>query len=116
MPTRARCSFDALGRLIQGGDGGALFPYQPQRQRRVERAQQLDAIAERALRDGLQPISKRLVMSSQDTGTAYQSVPGSTLYNAIGVGGDGDNAAVNDTTLREQDQSVLYMSSQNWLR
>ena len=52
-------------------------------------------------------------MSAQDTGSAYQSVPGSSTYNAVGVGGDGVNAAVNDTTLREQGRSAIYMTSQN---
>ena len=47
-------------------------------------------------------ISRRLVMSAQDTGSAYQSAPGSSTYNGVGGGGDGVNAAVNDTTLREQ--------------
>jgi hypothetical protein len=58
-------------------------------------------------------VSKRLVVSSQDTGTAYQREErGGTLYNAIG-GGDGHNAAaVNDKT--RSDQSALYTSSQ-WL-
>ena len=58
-------------------------------------------------------ISRRLVMSAQDTGSAYQSVPGSSTYNVVGVGGDGVNAAVNDTTLREQGRSVIYMTAQN---
>src|SRR4029453_10147993 len=57
-------------------------------------------------------VSKRLVASSQDTGTAYQRERGGTLYTAIG-GGDGHNAAaVNDRT--RSDQSALYTSPQ-WL-
>ena len=57
-------------------------------------------------------VSKRIVVAAQDNGVAYQSAPGSPLYNAIG-GADGLNAAVNDRTLGNR--SAVYTSIQSSL-
>ncbi|WP_421995843.1 autotransporter domain-containing protein [Reyranella sp.] len=106
-------AFDVLGRLIQGGDGGLYFRTNPGGTG-VWRGLNNPSLA---LREpyavAYDSISRRLVMSAQDTGSAYQSAPGNSSYRAVGGGGDGVNAVVNDTTLREQGRSVIYVTSQN---
>ena len=105
--------FDSLGRLIQGGDGGLYFRTNPSGSG-VWRGLNNPSLA---LREpyavAYDSISRRLVMSAQDTGSAYQDTPGNSTWRVVGGGGDGVNAAVNDTTLRAEGRSVIYMTSQN---
>lgn len=105
--------FDALGRLIQGGDGGLYVRTNPQGIG-VWRGMNVAGLSLReAYGIAYDSISRRLVVSAQDTGSAYQASPGSQAYNAVGGGGDGVNAAVNDKTLRSRGRSIIYTTSQN---
>lgn len=104
--------FDSLGRLIQGGDGGLYVRSNPQGVG-VWRGLNGSSLSLReAYAVAYDSISRRLVVSAQDTGSAYQATPGGERYAAVGQG-DGVNAAVNDKTLRDQGRSVIYTTSQN---
>lgn len=106
-------AFDALGRLIQGGDGGLYVRSNPQGVGAWTGLNTTGLSLREAYAVAYDSISRRLVVSAQDTGSAYQSAPGSQTYNATGGGGDGFNAVVNDKTLRDQGRSVIYTTSQN---
>ncbi|MBI2738779.1 MAG: autotransporter domain-containing protein [Rhodospirillales bacterium] len=106
-------AFDALGRLIQGGDGGLYFRTNPAGMGAWRGLNNPSLSLREPYAVAFDSISRRLVMSAQDTGSAYQSAPGSSTYNAAGGGGDGVNAVVNDTTLRGQGLSAIYLTSQN---
>jgi outer membrane autotransporter protein len=112
-PDARAFSFDASGRLVLVGDGGVYVRTLPQGNRGAWTGLNTSTLqVTEAYAVAYDAVSKRLVSSSQDTGTAYQRERGGTLYTAIG-GGDGHNAAaVNDRT--RSDQSALYTSSQ-WL-
>ncbi|SEP48298.1 outer membrane autotransporter barrel domain-containing protein [Rhodospirillales bacterium URHD0017] len=112
-PDARAFSFDASGRLVLVGDGGVYVRTLPQGNRGTWTGLNTSTLqVSEAYAVAYDAVSKRLVASSQDTGTAYQRERGGTLYTAIG-GGDGHNAAaVNDRT--RSDQSALYTSSQ-WL-
>lgn len=104
--------FDALGRLIQGGDGGLYVRSNPQGVG-VWRGLNGSGLSLReAYAVAYDSISRRLVVAAQDTGSAYQATPGGERYAAVGQG-DGVNAAVNDKTLRDQGRSIIYTTSQN---
>ena len=105
--------FDALGRMIQGGDGGLYFRTNPAGAGVWRGLNNPSLSLREPYAVAYNSISRRLVMSAQDTGSAYQDTPGNSTYRAVGGGGDGVNAAVNDTTLRGQGISVIYMTSQN---
>ena len=105
--------FDALGRMIQGGDGGLYFRTNPAGVGVWRGLNNPSLSLREPYAVAYDSISRRLVMSAQDTGSAYQSAPGNSTYRVVGGGGDGVNAAVNDTTLRGQGRSVIYMTSQN---
>lgn len=105
--------FDALGRLVQGGDGGLYVRSNPQGVGAWTGLNTAGLSLREAYAVAYDSISRRLVVSAQDTGSAYQSAPGSQNYDATGGGGDGVNAVVNDKTLRSQGQSVIYTTSQN---
>lgn len=105
--------FDALGRMIQGGDGGLYVRSNPQGVGTWTGLNTAGLSLREAYAVAYDSISRRLVVSAQDTGSAYQSAPGSQAYNAIGGGGDGVNAQVNDKTLRSQGRSITYTTSQN---
>ena len=105
--------FDALGRLIQGGDGGLYFRTNPAGLGVWRGLNNPSLSLREPYAVAYDSISRRLVMSAQDTGSAYQNAPGDSTYRGVGGGGDGVNAAVNDTTLRAQGRSVIYMTSQN---
>lgn len=105
--------FDALGRMIQGGDGGLYVRSNPQGVGAWTGLNTAGLSLREAYAVAYDSISRRLVVSAQDTGSAYQSAPGSQTYNATGGGGDGVNAVVNDKTLRTQGRSVIYTTSQN---
>ena len=112
-PDARAFAFDASGRMVLVGDGGVYVRTQPQGAGGAWTGLNTSTLqVTEAYAVAYDAVSKRLVVSSQDTGIAYQQRPGGTLYNAIG-GGDGHNAAaVNDKT--RSDQSALYTSSQ-WL-
>jgi uncharacterized protein with beta-barrel porin domain len=105
--------FDALGRLIQGGDGGLYFRTNPAGSGVWRGLNNPSLSLREPYAVAYDSISRRLVMSAQDTGSAYQNAPGDSTYRAVGGGGDGVNAAVNDTTLRGEGRSLIYMTSQN---
>ncbi|MDP2378804.1 autotransporter domain-containing protein [Reyranella sp.] len=105
--------FDALGRLIQGGDGGLYVRSNPQGVGAWSGLNGAGLSLREAYAVAYDSISRRLVVSAQDTGSAYQTTPGSERYASVGGGGDGVNAVVNDKTLRSQGQSVIYTTSQN---
>lgn len=105
--------FDALGRMIQGGDGGLYVRSNPQGVGTWTGLNTAGLSLREAYAVAYDSISRRLVVSAQDTGSAYQSAPGSQTYSATGGGGDGVNAVVNDKTLRAQGRSVIYTTSQN---
>lgn len=106
-------AFDALGRLLQGGDGGLYFRTNPSGMGVWRGLNNPSLSLREPYAVAFDSISRRLVMSAQDTGSAYQSAPGSSSYAAVGGGGDGVNAVVNDTTLRSQGLSAIYITSQN---
>ena len=112
-PDARAFAFDASGRLVLVGDGGVYVRTNPQGADGAWTGLNTSTLqVTEAYAIAFDAVSKRLVASSQDTGTAYQQRRGGTLYTAIG-GGDGHNAAaVNDKT--RSDQSALYTSSQ-WL-
>ena len=112
-PDARAFSFDARGRLVLVGDGGVYVRTNPLGNDGAWTGLNTSTLqVTEAYAIAFDAVSKRLVASSQDTGTAYQRERGGTLYTAIG-GGDGHNAAaVNDRT--RSDQSALYTSSQ-WL-
>ncbi len=105
--------FDALGRLIQGGDGGLYVRSNPQGTGAWTGLNTEGLSLREAYAVAYDSVSRRLVVSAQDTGSAYQATPGGQVYNVVGGGGDGVNAVVNDKTLRSQGNSVIYFSSQN---
>ncbi len=106
-------AFDALGRLIQGGDGGLYVRSNPQGVGAWTGLNTQGLSLREAYAVAYDSVSRRLVVSAQDTGSAYQATPGGQVYNVVGGGGDGVNAVVNDKTLRSQGLSVIYFSSQN---
>jgi outer membrane autotransporter protein len=110
-PDARAFAFDANGRLIMVGDGGVYARTNPQGSDGAWTGLNSSTLQ---LAEGyaiaFDAVSKRLVISSQDTGTAYQNRPGGPQYTAIG-GGDGLNAVVNDKTL--SGHSAIYTSSQN---
>ena len=112
-PDARAFAFDASGRMVLVGDGGVYVRTQPQGAGGAWTGLNTSTLqVTEAYAIAYDAVSKRLVASSQDTGTAYQRERGGTLYTAIG-GGDGHNAAaINDRT--RSDQSALYTSSQ-WL-
>ena len=99
--------------MIQGGDGGLYFRTNPGGDGVWRGLNNPSLSLREPYAVAYDLISRRLVMSAQDTGSAYQDAPGNSTYRAVGGGGDGVNAAVNDTTLRGQGRSVIYMTSQN---
>jgi autotransporter-associated beta strand protein len=104
-------AFDASGRLIMVGDGGVYVRTNPQGTDGVWTGLNSSTLQLReAYAIAYDAISKRLVVSAQDTGIAYQAQRGGTLFTAIG-GGDGVNAVVNDKSF--SDHSVIYTTSQN---
>ncbi len=104
-------AFDANGRLIMVGDGGVYVRTNPQGTDGVWTGLNSSSLQLReAYAIAYDAISKRLVVSAQDTGIAYQATRGGTLFTAIGQG-DGLNAVVNDKTF--PDHSAIYTSSQN---
>jgi autotransporter-associated beta strand protein len=105
--------FDALGRMLQGGDGGLYFRTNPSGSGVWRGLNNPSLSLREPYAVAYDSISRRLVMSAQDTGSAYQDATGNSTYRAVGGGGDGVNAAVNDTTLRQQGRSVIYLTSQN---
>jgi autotransporter-associated beta strand protein/YD repeat-containing protein len=103
--------FDRNGRLIMGGDGGAFVLTSPSDGTGSWSGLNTSALSVReAYAVAYDAVSKRIVVAAQDNGVAYQSAPGSPLYNAIG-GADGLNAAVNDRTLGNR--SAVYTSIQH---
>jgi outer membrane autotransporter protein len=109
-PDARAFAFDASGRLVLVGDGGVYVRTKPQGNDGAWTGLNTSTLqVSEAYAIAFDAVSKRLVVSSQDTGTAYQQKPGGTLYNSIGQG-DGHNAVVNDTTL--SGHSALYTSSQ----
>ena len=105
-------AFDALGRLIQGGDGGLYARSNPQGVGTWTGLNASGLSLREAYSVVYDSISKRLVVSAQDNGSASQYAPGSQQYDAI-FGGDGVNAQVNDKTLHSQGRSITYTTSQN---
>jgi len=104
-------AFDASGRLIMVGDGGVYVRTNPQGTDGVWTGLNSSTLQLReAYAIAYDAISKRLVVSAQDTGVAYQANRGGTLFTAIGQG-DGVNAVVNDKSF--SDHSVIYTTSQN---
>jgi autotransporter-associated beta strand protein len=104
-------AFDASGRLIMVGDGGVYVRTNPQGTDGVWTGLNSSTLQLReAYAIAYDAISKRLVVSAQDTGIAYQAQRGGTLFTAIG-GGDGVNAVVNDKSF--SDHSAIYTTSQN---
>jgi autotransporter-associated beta strand protein len=104
-------AFDASGRLIMVGDGGVYVRTNPQGTDGVWTGLNSSTLQLReAYAIAYDAIGKRLVVSAQDTGIAYQAQRGGTLFTAIG-GGDGVNAVVNDKSF--SDHSVIYTTSQN---
>ena len=88
--------FDASGRLVFGGDGGIYLRSNPTSANGIWTGLNTSTLSVREIYgiayDG---VSKRMIVASQDTGTAFQAGPNTPNYNAIG-GGDGANAIVND--------------------
>ncbi|MFB9262053.1 autotransporter domain-containing protein [Bradyrhizobium erythrophlei] len=100
--------FDASGRLLIGTDGGLYARSNP-----LTNGGSFSGLNNFSVMElysaSFDANSKRLVVSAQDNGSAYQSAPGNKTYNSIG-GGDGINARVNDTTLGTS--SALYTTCQ----
>ena len=86
--------FDASGRLVFGGDGGIYLRSNPTSANGIWTGLNTSTLSVREIYgiayDG---VSKRMIVASQDTGTAFQAGPNTPNYNAIG-GGDGANAIV----------------------
>ncbi|MDP1749882.1 MAG: autotransporter domain-containing protein [Reyranella sp.] len=105
-------AFDSAGNMILTEDAGIYLRTSPQEKTGAWTGMNVSSLAVReAFAVAYDAIGKRLVVSAQDTGTAYQQDPGGTAYNAIGAG-DGVNAVVNDRTLVDDNQSAIYTSSQ----
>lgn len=100
--------FDASGRLLIGTDGGLYARTTPLTNSGsfvgLNNFSTMELYS--ASYDGN---SKRMVISAQDNGSAYQSAPGNKTFNMLG-GGDGINARVNDVTLGTS--SALYTTCQ----
>ena len=103
--------FDASGRMVFGGDGGIYLRTNPSSANGVWTGLNTSTLSVREIYgiayDG---VSKRMIVASQDTGTAFQAGPNSSNYNAIGQG-DGANAVVNDRSSRSE--SIVYFSAQS---
>ena len=103
--------FDASGRLVFGGDGGIYLRSNPTSANGIWTGLNTSTLSVREIYgiayDG---VSKRMIVASQDTGTAFQAGPNTPNYNAIG-GGDGANAVVNDRSSRSE--SIIYYSAQS---
>lgn len=101
-------AFDVRGNLLMGGDGGFYVRINP-----TGGGSWTGSNSSLSTREfysiAYDGISKRLVGSAQDTGSALQNAPGSTGYAAIGPG-DGLNAVVNDRTYSN---SLIYTTSQS---
>ena len=88
MPTPAPWSSTPWGGWSRAAT--AVFTAnQSRRLGRVARAQRPVAVAARPYAVAYDSISRRLVMSAQDTGSAYQDTPGNSTYAGVGGGGDG---------------------------
>ena len=104
-------AFAANGTLLTSTDAGLYARTNPQNATGVWEGLQGNLSTNELYALAYDANSKRLVVAMQDNGNAYQSTPGKSLFNAIGNGGDGVNAVVNDITLGNE--SAIYLSSQN---
>lgn len=105
-------AFDSAGNMILTEDAGIYRRSSPQTSNGDWTGMNVSSLAVReAYAVAYDSIGRRLVVASQDTGTAYQQDPGSLTYNAIGAG-DGVNAVVNDRTQAAAGRSVIYTSSE----
>ena len=104
-------AFDAAGRLILTGDGGIFVRTNPQGAGAWSGLNTSSLSLREAYAVAFDSVSKRLVVAAQDTGSAYQSAPGSSFYDAV-LGGDGLNGVVNDVTLKSAGYSAFYTSFQ----
>lgn len=103
-------AFDANGRLILVGDGGVYARSNPQSATGVWTGLNTSGLSLREIYGiAFDAVTKRLVVSAQDTGAAIQLSAGSNTYVAV-QGGDGVVAAVNDTSI--SGMSAFYTSSQ----
>ena len=105
-------AFDSAGNMILTEDAGIYLRTSPQTTAGAWTGMNVSSLS---MREGYavayDSVGKRLVISAQDTGTAYQQDPGGLTYDAIGAG-DGVNAVVNDRTLASAGRSAIYTSSQ----
>lgn len=105
-------AFDSAGNMILTEDAGIYRRTSPQTATGDWSGMNVSSLSLReAYAVAYDAIGKRLVVASQDTGTAYQQDPGGLTYNAIGAG-DGVNAVVNDRTLASAGRSAIYTSYQ----
>ncbi len=105
-------AFDSAGNMILTEDAGIYRRTSPQTATGDWSGMNVSSLSLReAYAVAYDAIGKRLVVASQDTGTAYQQDPGGPTYNAIGAG-DGVNAVVNDRTLASVGRSAIYTSYQ----
>lgn len=103
-------AFDSAGNMILTEDGGIFLRTSPQNAAGGWSGMNVSSLAVReAYAVAYDAIGKRLVVSAQDTGTAYQQDSGGTTYNAIGPA-DGINAVVNDRTRAAESKSAIYTS------
>ncbi|SKA27263.1 autotransporter-associated beta strand repeat-containing protein [Enhydrobacter aerosaccus] len=106
-------AFDAAGNLILTEDGGIYLRTNPQSTNGTWTGMN---VASLSVREGYavayDAIGKRLVISAQDTGSAYQQQPGGQTYTALGPA-DGIVAVVNDRTRAAEGLSAVYTSFYN---
>ncbi|MFI5015570.1 MAG: autotransporter domain-containing protein [Hyphomicrobiales bacterium] len=103
-------TIDSNGRLLTGTDGGIYARTNPQNATGGWQGLNGNMVTIEVYSAGFDSNSKRLVVSAQDNGSAYQSAAGNQTYNQRG-GGDGVNVAINDKTLGNE--SAIYTSFQS---
>jgi hypothetical protein len=106
-------AFDALGRLIEVNDGGVYLRSNPAGLGDWIglMGQSLQVTEFHSL--AYDPLSNIIIGGTQDTGTPFQTAAGSMIYTEI-LQGDGGVVQVDAQTLSGSNQSIRYMSFQNY--
>lgn len=106
-------AFDSAGNMILTEDAGIYLRTSPQTTAGAWTGMNVSSLS---VREGYavayDAVGKRLVISAQDTGSAYQQATGGATYTALGPA-DGINAVVNDRTRASEGYSAIYTSYYN---
>ena len=102
-------AFDANGDIIEGDDGGIYRRTSPESNQgdwlSINGNLQVTEIHNIAY----DSLSDTIISGNQDTGTTYQSAPGSTTWDSFSQG-DGGNVAVDNVTNAGVNESIRYSS------